>query len=314
MINKSPMKKILIFLLLFISAGAFSQQDMIFTQYMYNKMALNPGYAGSREALAVDLLTRFQWVGIEGAPKTISFTAHSTLKNKHIGIGLSAYRDEVGPTVDYNFMGVFAYRIHFRTTKLCFGLAAGIKYFDIDWVKLNPKDDGDVELNNQMKNKIVPDVDFGIYYYGSAFYVGLSSRHLLQNQVVVSSSPVNDQTSFTKLLRHFYGMAGWAIPISDNVVFLPSILGKYVQNAPFQVDLNATYQIRNILSLGASYRSEQAMGLLCGVNITKNLSIGYSYDIWFNVLKSYNSGSHEIRLSYDVDIFDKTRMMTPRYF
>ena len=308
------MKKIIFISLFVISSTAFAQQDMLFTHYMYNKMALNPGYAGSREALAMDLITRFQWVGIEGAPKTISFTAHTPLRNPHIGLGLSAYRDGVGPTVDYNVMGTFSYRIVFNTTKLCFGVSAGIKYFDIDWSKINPKDNGDIELNNQMKNKVVPDVDFGIYYYGNHFYVGLSSRHLLQNQVVVFSTPVDGNTTFTKLLLHFYGMAGGAIPLSDNLVFMPSLLCKYVQNAPFQTDLNASFLIYNVLTLGASYRTAQALALLCEVNITKNLSIGYSYDIWFNALKSFNNGSHEIRLSYDFDIFDKMRMLTPRYF
>jgi type IX secretion system PorP/SprF family membrane protein len=308
------LKRLIVIILVVVSSAAFSQQDMLFTHYMYNKMALNPGYAGSREALAMDMITRFQWVGIEGAPKTISFTAHTPLRNQHIGLGISAYRDEVGPTVDYNVMGTFAYRILFTNTKLCFGVAAGIKYFDIDWSKLNPKDNGDIELSNQMKNKVIPDVDFGIYYYGRQFYVGLSSRHLLQNQIVVSSAPVDGNTSFTKLMRHFYAMAGGAIPLSDKLMFMPSMLCKYVQNAPFQADINASFLIYNVLTLGASFRTQQAIGLLCEVNITKNFSMGYSYDIWFNALKSLNNGSHEIRLSYDLDVFDNTRMLTPRYF
>ena len=181
MLNIQDMKKLIFIIFFVISTAAFAQQDMLFTHYMYNKMALNPGYAGSREALAMDMIARIQWVGIEGAPKTISFTAHTPLLNPHIGLGFSAYRDEVGPTVDYNVMGTFSYRVIFATTKLCFGVSAGIKYFDIDWSKLDPKEDGDIMLNNQMKNKVAPDVDFGIYYYGQQFYVGLSSRHLLQN-------------------------------------------------------------------------------------------------------------------------------------
>lgn len=315
MFKMSEMKKIMIILLLFVGSATFAQQDALFTQYMYNKLALNPAYAGSQELFAMDMLTRIQWVGIKGAPRTISFTAHTPLRNPHIGLGLDAYRDELGPSIDYGVLGSFAYRVIFSTTKLSFGVAAGIKYSDIDWNALDPKNGNDFELNNQVKNKVMPDVDFGIYYYGSQFYVGLSSKHLLQNQMIVSStSPTDTQNSYTKLLRHFYGMAGGAFPLGDNVVFMPSILCKYVQNAPFQTDLNASFMIHNIMTLGASYRTDAAVGLIVEVNITKNFTFGYSYDIWFNSLKAYNSGSHEIRLGCGFDLFDRNRMLTPRYF
>jgi type IX secretion system PorP/SprF family membrane protein len=109
-------------------------------------------------------------------------------------------------------------------------------------------------------------------------------------------------------------MAGGAFPLGDNLVFMPSILCKYVQNAPFQTDLNASFMIHNILTLGASYRTDAAVGLLVEVNITKNFTFGYSYDIWFNSLQQYNKGSHEIRLGCGFDLFDRNRMLTPRYF
>jgi type IX secretion system PorP/SprF family membrane protein len=262
----------------------------------------------------MDLLSRFQWTGIQGAPRTISFTAHTPLRNQHIGLGFYTYRDELGPSVDYGAMAAFSYRIIFPTTKLCFGIQAGFKYMDINWGILNPKDPGDLLLSNQVTNRAVPDVDFGIYYYGSRFYVGLSAKHLLQNQIVVSSTAPDDKTSYTKLLRNFYGMAGGAVPLSDNLVFMPSVLIKYIQNAPLQADFNTCFLFNKILTLGASYRTGNAIGLIIEVTVAKGLSIGYSYDIWFNTLKNYNAGSHEIRIGYEFDLFNKNRMLTPRYF
>jgi len=307
-------RKLILVCLVVISSTLHAQQDALFTQYMYNKLEFNPAYAGSSEAFALDMIYRLQWVGIEGAPKTFSFTAHTPLRNPHIGLGLSAYRDELGPTVDYNVMGTFAYRIIFPSSKLCFGVSGGIKYFDIDWSVLNPKDAGDIELTNQVRNRIVPDADFGIYYYATRYYVGLSSKHLLENQVDVSSSPSDGKLSFTRLLRHFYFMAGEGIPLSGDIVFTPSLLVKYVQNAPLQLDVNGSFVIYSILTLGASYRTDNALGLLVEISLGKGFSIGYSYDIWFNALKASNQGSHEIRLGYDFDIFGKNRMLSPRYF
>ena len=309
------MKRIIILhLFFFIVWVSHAQKDPLFTQYIYNKLAFNPGYAGSNGQFAIDLISRFQWTGIEGAPRTISFTAHTPLRNQHIGLGFYTYRDELGPSVDYGAMAAFSYRILFPASKLCFGIQAGFKYMDIDWSLLNPKDQGDLALSNQVKNKVVPDIDFGIYYYGNRFYAGLSAKHLLQNQIVVSSAPPEDQTSFTKLERNFYGMAGGAVPVSDDLVFMPSVLVKYIRDAPVQADLNACLLIRNLLTIGASYRTGNALALLAEVNVGRNLVIGYSYDIWFNSLKSYNAGSHEIRIGYGFDLFNKERMLTPRYF
>jgi len=304
-----------IMIILFISSGAllFAQQDALFTQYMYTKLEFNPAYAGSHDALSIDLLGRFQWVGIEGAPKTLCLTAHSSMPENHLGLGLYVYMDQLGPTVDYNVMGTFAYRLLLPNSKLCFGVSAGIKYYDIDWGLLDPKDYGDPSLTDQVKNKVVPDVDFGIYYYTKNYYAGVSVKHLLQNQMVVSSSPPDGQSNFTRLLRTYYFIGGGSIPFSGNVRLMPSVLIKYVKNSPLQADLSARVRFLEIITLGASYRTGDALCLLLELFVYKGLSLGYSYDIWLNALKGNNQGSHEIRIGYDIDLF-RTRMLTPRYF
>ena len=281
---------------------------------MYNKLQFNPGYTGSSGLFSLDLISRFQWTGMPGAPKTFSFTGQTPLKNRHLGVGISLMNDGLGPTNNYQVMGAFAYRVLFSKTTLSFGIQAGIKYMDVNWNKLNPKDAGDLLLNGDVTNKAVPDADFGIYYYGRSFYTGVSVKHLFQNQILVSSAPPDGSAGFTKLLRNYYGMAGGVIPAGENFIILPSILVKYIKNEPLQADLNCSVSIKNLLTLGASYRSGSALGLIMGLNVGKGLSIGYSYDMWFNILKSYNSGSHEIRISYEWDPFNKNRILTPRYF
>ena len=308
------MKMVILSLVLLITTASYAQQDPLFTQYIYNKLEFNPAYAGSGGAFAADLITRFQWVGIQDAPRTITLTAHTPLRNPHIGLGLYAYNDVLGPSVNYGVLASFAYRIIFPATKLCFGIQAGFKYMDIDWGALNPKDAGDIELSSQVRNRAVPDVDFGIYYYGKRFYVGLSAKHLLENQIVVSQASVDDLTGFTKLRRNYYLLAGGAISLSDDLVFMPSMLCKYMHNTPFQFDLNGSFLIWKMLTLGASYRTNSALGLIAGVSFSGGFSFGYSYDIWFNGLYGYNQGSHEIRISYEINFFDKSRMLTPRYF
>jgi len=305
------MKKLMTVLLIVMATGAFAQQDPLFSQYMFNKLAVNPAYAGSRDVMTMDALYRYQWVNIDGAPQTLNASIHTPLRNPHIGLGLNVYNDAIGPTVNQGALATFAYRILFPEFKLCFGLQAGVKYSDILWTRVNPYDLEDQQLKSQMKNRAVPDANFGVYYYSKKYYIGLSSKQLLQNQMSIVS--VNGKDEFTKLLRHFYGMAGAAFTLSDELVFRPSVLVKFVQNAPPQMDLNASFLFGKTFWLGASYRTERALSFMTEFNISENLRIGYSYDIWLNEIQAYNKGSHEIRLGFDFDIFH-TRMLTPRYF
>ncbi len=291
----------------------FAQQDALFTQYMYTKLEFNPAYSGSHDALSLDLLGRFQWAGLQGAPRTLCLTAHTSLPNNHLGVGMYFYVDQLGPSIDYNIMGSFAWRILFPSSKLCFGISAGIKYYDVDWTLLDPKDAGDPALTGQVRNKVVPDVDFGIYYYSGNYYAGASVKHLLQNQMVVSSSPPDGQNSYTRLLRSYYFIGGGTIRFPGNVQLMPSLLIKYVRNAPLQADLSARVRFLDIITLGAAYRTSDALCLLMELVVYQGLSVGYSYDIWFNALKGHNQGSHEIRIGYDIDLF-RTRMLTPRFF
>jgi len=305
------MKKLLLASLMLIATSLFAQQDPLFSQYMFNKLAVNPGYAGSHESLTADVLNRWQWVGIDGAPNTLSASIHTALRNPHIGLGLNVYNDKLGPSLFQGALATFAYRIIFPTSTLSFGLQAGVKYMDIDWSSIDVIDMDDVALMGNTLNKAVPDANFGVYYYTDKYYAGVSTKQLLQNEIAVVN--IDNKTQFTHLLRHFYGMAGAAFPIADGLVFRPSCLAKFVKNAPPQLDLNASFLIANTVWVGASYRTENAMSIMTELKISKNIRIGYSYDIWFNQLSSVNKGSHEIRLGIDFESFS-SRMLSPRYF
>ena len=313
--KRKHMKKSAIICMLVLNCSlAFSQQDPIFTQYMFNKLAINPAYAGSSEALSFDLIDRFQWVGVDDGPNTLSFTAQTNMPNPHLGAGLYVYRDALGPSIETGLMGSFAYRILFPKATLSMGAQFGFDYMNIDWGALNPEDPNDPLLQDQVKNRAVPDAGVGFYFYAKRYYVGISSTHLLQNKIVVSENVDDGTTSFSKLLRHFYAMGGGVVPISDNLDFRPAVMIKYVQNAPVQADLSLALLIHKVFWIGVSYRTENCLTMMAEVNIMKNLHIGYSYDAWFNQLAGFNKGSHEIRIGYDIDVFRTERLTTPRYF
>jgi type IX secretion system PorP/SprF family membrane protein len=304
------MKKILLIALLLSVGTAFAQQDALFSQYMFNKLIINPAYAGSRKVMTFDLVDRYQWAGIEGAPRTLTFSGHSPLRNPHVGLGFYVYSDNVGPSSDQGFMGTYAYRIMMAKGTLAFGLQVGFSHISIDWYKLKVEDP-DINLQGQGRNKFTPDASFGMFYTTNRFYGGVSSTRLLQNEF--GTTLKNGVSTYSKLMRHFYAMAGYAFPVSENIVFRPSTLIKYVSDAPVQIDLDASFLFHNIFWIGAGYRSGETVILLTEFNIGQNLRIGYSYDIWLNALMRSITGAHEIHIGYDINLL-KGRMYVPRYF
>ena len=305
------MKRIIIFnIFLLISVVAFSQQDPLFSQYTFNKLLVNPGYAGSRDGLNITLVNRAQWVSIEGAPNTLTLSAHAAGKNNRVGLGFYLNRDVLGPTVNNSFMGTYSYKILMDNSFFAFGLQGGINYFDYDYSQMNLRDD-DYLFDPSNIKKVTPDVNFGVYYQTPKFFAGLSSKHLLENDYGFVFK--NDKTSFTRLTRHFYFMTGAVWELAENIRFRPSTLIKFASGAPLQIDINGSFLFKNSFLIGASFRTEKALAVMAELALTEAIRLGYSYDVYFNELQLHNYGSHEIRLAFDINIFEP-RMITPRYF
>ena len=303
-------RNFLMALFLLCNFTAWAQQDPLFTQYMFNKLLVNPGYAGSKEVFSIDLLNRSQWTNIEGAPETFTLSAHTAMKNKNVGLGFYIFRDKVGPENNQGFMGTYAYRIYFDKGSLAFGLQFGLKYFNFNWEEMVLKQP-DYVFDPQDVRKITPDANFGVYYQSNRLFAGISSKQLLQNEYGYATK--DGKSSFSKLTRHFYLMGGFALPLAEKIVFRPSMMAKYTPDAPIQVDLNASILFSNVLWVGTSYRPGDAITLMTEIKLKDWLKLGYSYDININELQSLYSGSHEIRLGFEFEMY-KSRMRTPRYF
>ena len=305
------MRKLFLIFILLAGSTAIAQQDALFSQYMFNKLVINPAYTGTRDALSITMVGRQQWVGLDGAPRTATLSIHSPLRNEKIGLGGYAYTDVLGPMQNSGAVGSFSYKFQWGPGKLSFGLQFGVKHTSIDWNKVEMPDESDIAYLGDSGDNLVMDANFGLYYYSDKFYVGLSSKQLLQQEV--GTQELYDESVANKLVRHFYGMAGIAIPLSDHLVLKPSILAKYVSNSPVQIDFNTNLLINEVLELGISYRTEGVFVFLVEVLVKDRLRIGYSYDTFMNELSGSNQGSHELLIGFDFPVF-KRRMLTPRYF
>ncbi|NOR87783.1 MAG: type IX secretion system membrane protein PorP/SprF, partial [Bacteroidales bacterium] len=107
-IKQKTMKKLIIIILVLAGSGLSAQQDALFSQYMFNMLVINPGYAGTTDGLNMTMVGRQQWVGLDGAPRTASFSIHSPLRNDKIGLGLYGYSDVLGPVQSTGILSTYS--------------------------------------------------------------------------------------------------------------------------------------------------------------------------------------------------------------
>jgi type IX secretion system PorP/SprF family membrane protein len=298
-----------ILLLLFYSLQISAQQTSLYSQYMFNGLAINPAYAGTHEYLNVTALARKQWIGVDGAPSTMTFSAHTPMKNDKVSLGLLFYGDKIGIFKQYSMNGIYAYKIHLNEkTKLSFGLQAGVTNYVARYSELTSKDPNDPNLSQADVSGYSPSFGAGIYYYSEKFYLGLSSPFLLNN--LLKSQQVAN--SF-RMSSTYFLTSGVVLKISDEVKLKPSTLIKYTAGAPVQIDLNTNFLFHEVLWVGASLRNFSSVNFLVQFNVNEQLRIGYDYDLNLNKVSSLYRGSHEIMLNYFFS-FSQKNVVTPRYF
>ena len=287
--------------------NCYAQQDAQYSMYMFNPLALNPAYAGSREALSSSLVYRDQWTGISGAPTTAVFTIQAPLTNKHMGLGLEILSDKLGPENTSAVLFSYAYRIRLGKGKLSFGLRMGVYDYAFDWSKIDYKDQGDIYSAQASTSKITGSGDFGLYYYSRTFYWGLGMTHLNQGKI----SNVSSTDSSARQTVHFFMPIGKSFEVGS-VVINPSLLFKGGGNIPTETDLNLNILLKEHLWLGVSWRSTYGLVFLTQYMINEKMRVGYSYDYGMNKIGVAGKGTHEIMIAYDINIHG-TKMVMPRF-
>lgn len=310
------MKSIILFLFI-LGLGSYqvlAQQDAQYTQYMYNTVSVNPGYAGSRGGhLSAALLHRSQWIGLDGgAPKTQTFNVHSPVGYRGgVGLGLSLVNDKIGPTSETYIDVDFSYTVYTSSEgRLSFGLKASGHLLDIRYSELN-QIAPDNDLQSDIDNQFSPNFGAGIYYHTENFYAGVSIPRILETKHF-KSGPT---PSTAKEQMNFYLITGYVWDLSDNLKFKPSLLTKVVQGAPLQVDLSANFMLNEKFILGAAYRWDAAFSGMFGFNVSNKFLIGMAYDREITELGNalYNDGSFEVIFRYDF-ISTKGNLKSPRFF
>ncbi len=315
-----------------VSLQTMAQQEVMYSQYMFNTLAINPSYAGSRDVLSLTALGRYQWIGVPGSPTTYSFTLDMPVKNEKMGIGIMAYSDAIGVSRTTGINIPYAYRVKLGTkTTLSLGVQAGLDHISNNLSNVANVESGDAVFNGTSDvNKMFPNAGVGMFISNDNAYLGFSVPKLIENKL--SSYQLGGEEFITKQRRHYFMMMGFVVG-KGNLKIKPSTMLRYTKGAPLGIDGNINFWFRDKIAIGGSVRKSQAtlsgqdvMDAIVGIfelQLTPQLRVGYSYDYNTTSLNSENSGkfsdkltgtpTHEGLLRYEFG-YGKDKILTPRYF
>lgn len=297
--------------------GVFAQQEGQVTHFMYNKLQINPAYAGSRGVPSLFALYRSQWQGIAGAPETQLLSFSSPLYSQRVGIGATVMHRSIGLTDVVQGNLAYSYNlVNSRKYGVRFGLEWTGRYqvFKINKTGLYVNDPDDPTLNLGVEQtKMLHNVGAGVYVNFNDFYIGFSSPALYRNTIGFT----NQTTTFMEQ-RHFYGMSGAYFPISTKVFLQPAVLLKYAPNAPMSADAHISMVYDNKVTLGTSYRfglsgTVDSFDFLLHYQISDLVGLGLAYDATISTLNTYTKGGYEVVMQYDLKR-KKKDLSNPRFF
>ena len=299
------MKKIIILILGVISVITVSaQQDPQFTQNMFNKLANNPGFAGSRGVIATSILHRSQWMGFSddgAAASTQNFSVDAELPFLYGGVGLNVVKDNIAEFSNLGLQASYAYRTELGVGQIGMGMSVGMYQSGLNGGALKSAQSGDPAIpTGEVKGSSL-DIGAGIYYNTQDVYIGLSSAHMTEPTVEWSDGQDFDLT------RHYFLIAGYYHEFSSLLSLNPSIYLKS-DGATSQLDINTNLIYNNKMWGGVSYRLDEGISLLAGMNVNDDLRFGLAYDV---TLMNAMSNSLEFMLGYNFKI--KTNKAISKY-
>jgi type IX secretion system PorP/SprF family membrane protein len=299
-------------LALAFAAPVLAQQEVMTSQYMFNGLFLNPAYAGSHGYVSGSLLHRAQWLQVDGAPRTSMLAVDGPLLGTNMALGFSLVHDRIGVSRDMDMAAHYAYHLRLNeSSRLSFGLRAGLSLYSANLSELVYWDQNDQVFAGDIRNAPVGRFGFGMYWYDRTSFIGLSIPSIYTADGRITSDLPTAPDHYFK--QHYYLHTGKVFPLNENFDIKPSVLVKYLPNAPVQADVNCNLLYRERIWFGAGYRTGDAIVAMVEYQIDPRMRIGYAYDMTTSRLRTYTSGSHEVMLGIDLGK-DLVRIKTPRYF
>jgi type IX secretion system PorP/SprF family membrane protein len=280
------------------------------SQYLFNGLVINPAYAGSRDALAVNLTYRQQWAGFDGAPVTQLISIHAPLARRKVGLGLLLYNDRIGVSNETGLFTNYAYRIRLPQGKLALGIGAGFTLLRANWSEVSLQETNDRAFNGTTNGAPRPNFSGGLFYYSKTLFIGASLPFILVHRYQLDGESY--RFGQEKLDAEPMVTGGYLMKLTHDLKMKPSALVRYRLESGAQADISTNLIIKDKVWAGISYRTGDAVIGMIEVLPTPQWRLGYSYDLGLSAIRRYNHGSHELMLQYEFGY--RIRVRDPRYF
>ena len=284
---------------------------------MYNKLAINPSYAGTRGVPTMMAIYRNQWFKLDGAPRSALISIHAPVFSQRVGVGAVLSHHSIGLHRDVQFSLAYSYNlIALKTFSLRVGLSGNLRVLSLKFDEAAPLNALDPSLEDQRYTHAYANFGAGIYgTFQERLYFGFSVPNIHRNTIGVNTDP---NTVSAKESPHFYGTTGGIIPLSEDLNLMPAVLIKYVQHAPIDVDMTLNLEIKKIFTTGLAYRAGgdgkgESLDLLAYYQINPRLGVGAAYDMTLSKLRGNTGGSFELLVSADL-VKRKKGITNPRFF
>lgn len=275
---------------------SYAQQDPMFTNYLQNPTAFNPAVAGTIDGLNLSLLTRHQWIGVDGAPNSFSFGAHTPYIKQNMGLAFNVMTDKAGPLRMTHITGSYSYQITVvKGLKLSMGLKAGVSNYIAKVGGLLVNDPTDPQFQTD-ETRTSPNLGVGFYLYSKDYYAGISAPRLVEARL--KKEQRDNQEPYSPQI---YLMGGYKFPINRDWEIIPSSIIGIMIGQPPAVDITAQVDYLKRFSFGPHYRIGDAAGLFFNGKVNKDLTLGYAFDFSLNKLSKINSGTHEFMIRYTIN-------------
>ena len=298
------MRKIIPLLFLLTVSHCFSQQDPLYSQYQFNQLMINPAYAGIYSRISAGLITRFQWAGIEGAPRTNTITAQAGLADGRVGLGGVILNDQFGVSNNYEIQFAGSYNINFFNAPM--GIQGGLIQYGYDFSNVEFDFLDDPEIVNGHENITQPNFGVGFMYMREDFFIGASIPRILNISVT------DGMASSERYRKHYYLTTGFVREI-NRIPFKFMGLLRSMDSETLSADLTLSVLLDHALWTGVTIRDLQHLGLLAIIDVSKNLQIGYSFELPSNSLIYGNYGMHEVSILINLKSKQRT-LFEEKYF
>lgn len=287
----------LLILLALLSPGVQGQHSIVYSQYLFNGLLINPAYAGAHVQFSASLTYRNQWVNFPGAPVTGTLGAHTSLYNGKVGVGMLITSDRIGSYSNTGLFGSYAYMIKDPARKGVFsmGVSAGFNNFNADFSDLNLRAGQDQVFSGFM-HELKPNFGAGLFYYNEKFFGGLSVPTILTHAEIF-----NGPLEQLRTPRFYYLYGGIRFPLdprTKKVILTPSFLARVQDGTPLSTDFNLSVSFEELISIGSSYRTGDGAISYINFKLSEKFYVGYSYDWTVSDIRMHSRGTHEIMLNY----------------